>query len=103
MLNEAEFKDATAVTVMGETPEAAKSGAERVGLKFHVIGDSELKIINAWGLRHDDAAPGKNTARPAAFYVNGDGKVVRAIQPDNYRVRQDATAFREGLRAAMGK
>lgn len=103
VMDEPEFKDAAAVTVMGETPEAAKAGAERAGLKFPVIGDGELKIINAWGLRHEDAIPGKSTARPAAFYVNAEGKVVRAIQPENYRNRQDAAAFRDGLRAAMGK
>lgn len=91
------------MTICGETPEVAKAGAERNGLKFHVIGDSELKTINAWGLRHDDAVPGKTTARPAAFFVNAQGQVVRAIQPDNYRTRMDAADIRDGLRGAKGK
>jgi len=103
VLNEDEFKGATGLTISGETAEEAKGGAEKSGIKFPVIADPELKIIDAWGLRHDDAVPGKNTARPAAFFVNAEGKVVRAIQPENYRTRLDATAFREGLRLAMGK
>lgn len=103
VLDEPEFKGVEAVTVCGDTPEAAKDGAERTGLKFHVIGDSELKIINAWGLRHDEAVPGKTTARPAAFFVTADGKIAQAVQPDNYRKRMDAEAIRAGLRKAMGK
>ncbi|MBE7490560.1 MAG: redoxin domain-containing protein [Planctomycetes bacterium] len=103
VLDEPEFKDATAVTVCGDTPETARAGAERFGLKFAVIGDPELRVIDAFGLRHNDAVPGKSTARPAVFFVNARGQVVRALQPDNYRARLDAPALRDGLRAAMGK
>lgn len=103
MLEEPEFKDAGAVTVCGESLEAARNGAESYGLKFHVLGDPELAIIDAWGLRHDDAVPGKTTARPAAFFVNAQGRIVRAVQPDNYRSRMDAGAIRDGLRAAAGR
>ncbi|MBX3475342.1 MAG: redoxin domain-containing protein [Planctomycetes bacterium] len=103
VLQEDEFKGAAAVAVCGESQDVVKAGAEKAGLKFSVIGDSDLAIIDAWGLRHNDAVPGKNTARPAAFFVTAEGKVARAIQPDNYRTRMDAAAIRDGLRLAMGK
>jgi len=103
VLQEDEFKGVQAVTVCGDKPEDAKNGAEKSGVDFHVIGDSELKIINAWGLRHEEAVPGKTTARPAAFFVTAEGKIAHSVQPDNYRKRMDAGAFRDGLRKAMGK
>ena len=46
--------------------------AERLALDFPLVGDPDLEIIDAYGLRQ----AGKDVSLPAVYVLDGDRKVV---------------------------
>lgn len=61
---------------------------KKEGLSFPILSDKELKVIDAYGLRHKGAAiNGADIARPAVFIVDKAGKIKWRFLTDNWRVR----------------
>lgn len=62
--------------------------AKDQGISFPVLSDKELKVIDAYGLRHKGASiKGTDIARPAVFIVDEAGKIKWRFLTDNWRVR----------------
>ncbi|MCA8947738.1 MAG: redoxin domain-containing protein [Planctomycetes bacterium] len=73
------------VAVTPDQPDALKRVADKLGLNYPVLADPEFQAIDAYELRHKDAVPGQDSARPAMFFIRADGTVADSHQTDNYR------------------
>lgn len=75
-----------AITV--DPPDRNAKVAKKLNLDFPVLSDPEMKVIDAFGVRHARGKPGGgDIARPAAFLVDREGKIVWRFLTDNWRVR----------------
>lgn len=60
--------------------------AEHLGLGYRIVADPELRVIDAYGLRHDregDTA----IARPATFLIDAEGVIRWRDLTENFRRR----------------
>lgn len=62
---------------------------EGLGLGYPILSDAERVAIGALGLRHEAGNPmnGEAIARPAAFLVDEQGRIVWRDLTDDWRVR----------------
>ncbi|MCA8912018.1 MAG: redoxin domain-containing protein [Planctomycetes bacterium] len=88
------------VVITPDQPDALKKIADKFELKYPMLADPEFKAIDAYQLRHKEAVPGKDSARPAVFFVRADGTVSSSLQPDNYRLVFTADDLRAGFKQA---
>ena len=58
-----------------------------LGLGYRILADTNLRVIDAYGLRHDDPGVGHPIARPATVLLDRDGVVRWTDATDNYRYR----------------
>lgn len=80
--------DAEIIAVCTDSPEDNARVAKNAGLGFSILSDPDLKMIDAYGVRHEGASiDGDDVARPAVFIINKNGQVVWRMITDNYRVR----------------
>jgi len=70
------------VGFMPDTPEDVKAMVERTGVKFPMLADPDAAVAEAFGLRHAEAVPRKDLARPAMLFVRSDGTVAGRFQPE---------------------
>ncbi len=83
-----------------DPPATAADIAKRLGLSFPVLSDPELKVIDAYGLRHHDARMGFDHSLPAMFLVDRGGiirwrRVAESLQdrPAPHRILEKITAL----------
>lgn len=88
------------VLVTPDQPEDLKRTIDRLGISYPVLADPEFQAIDAYNLRHKDAIPGKDSTRPAIFFVRADGTVSGSIQIENYRKAPTAEEILAGFRQA---
>jgi peroxiredoxin len=74
-------------------PERSKALAERLGVRFPLLSDADLKAIRAYGV--EDAENG--VAWPAIFIVGADGRVRWRTLVETFRVRPAAEVVLEAL------
>lgn len=60
---------------------------ERLGLTYRILADPDLRVIDAYDLRHSDGGPSGTIARAATFVIDGEGIVRWRDLTDNYRLR----------------
>ncbi len=73
-----------------------------VGLGYHVLSDSQLAVIDAYGLRHD--RPGEPPiARPASILIDRDGIVRWVDVTENYRLRPKPDAILAAIDTLSGQ
>jgi peroxiredoxin len=89
------------VGFMPDTAEDVKAMVERTGVKFAMLADPDAAVAEAFGVRHAQAVPGKDLARPAVLFVRADGTVAGSFQPDNYRRTVTAEELRAGFAGAV--
>lgn len=89
------------VGFMPDTPEDVKAMVERTGVKFPMLADPDAAVADAFGLRHAEAVPGKDLARPAILFVRADGTVAGTFQPENYRRSVTPEELRTGFAGAV--
>jgi len=71
------------------------------GITFPLLSDPDLRVIDAYGLRHPGGNPfGGDIARPAIFVLDSQGRIVWRALTDNWRVRPTAQQVLEEVRRA---
>ena len=88
------------VAITPDQPDVLKKTADKLGISYPVLADPEFQAIDAYGLRHKDAVPGKDSARPAVFFIRADGTSAGSLQTDNYRLVFTAEDLRAGFQKA---
>ncbi|MFK7819414.1 MAG: peroxiredoxin family protein [Planctomycetaceae bacterium] len=86
--NEITDLGAEVLAVCVDSPEENAGVVKSAPLEFPILSDSDLKMIDAYGVRHVGASMnGGDVARPAVFIIDGDGNVAWRMITDNYRIR----------------
>jgi peroxiredoxin Q/BCP len=70
-----------------DPPDKSAEIAEAYGLSYSVLSDPDLKVIDAYGVRHPDGGIEGHVARPATFIIDSTGRVAWYELADNWRVR----------------
>lgn len=83
-----------------DPPATAADIAKRLELSFPVLSDPELKVIDAYGLRHHDVRMGFDHSLPAMFLVDRGGiirwkRVAGSLQdrPAPHRILEQIAAL----------
>ena len=63
---------------------------QELGLSYSVLADPELRVIDAYDLRHQDGGPEGTVARSATFVIDKDGVVRWRDLTESYRLRPSA-------------
>ena len=75
---------------------------EQLGLSYRILSDPEMRVIDAYDLRHEGGGGETgNIARSATFVIDKNGVVRWRDLTDNYRSRpraEDIVAAVDGLR-----
>jgi len=75
--------------------------AEKLGLDFSLLSDSDRETIAAYGVVHAGGGMGgRDIARPATLVIGADGRVRWRSVTENWRVRVRPDAVIEALRTA---
>jgi peroxiredoxin len=88
------------IAITAGTPDDVKAAAGKLGLEFSFLADPDFKAVDAYGLRHKDAVPGKDAVRPVTIFLRADGTVSSMIQPESYRFVDTAEMLKEGFAQA---
>ncbi|MCB9893722.1 MAG: redoxin domain-containing protein [Planctomycetes bacterium] len=89
------------VAITAGSPEEVKAAADKLGLKFSFLADPDFQAVDAYGLRHKDAIPGKDAVRPATLFLRADGTVASTIQTENYRLTDTPEMLQKGFAEAL--
>lgn len=76
--------------------------ARDAGLSFPILSDPDLRMIDAYGLRHVAAHDGKDIALSASVLIDGDGVVRWKSVARNVRVRPDPGESLAAIDAIQG-
>jgi peroxiredoxin len=87
-MNELRKRGAAVVGVVVDPVETNAELARDAELGYPILSDPELRIIDAYGLRHHGAGPdGRDIARTASVLVDPQGVVRWRFVTTNLRVR----------------
>jgi peroxiredoxin len=94
--------DARGVRVVGisvDPPEINQRQSKKRGYTFPLLSDPNAKIIRRYDVLHPGAGPkGADIARPAEFFIDSNGRVVRWVNlTDNIAVRARPEQVLEAL------
>lgn len=87
---ELEARGAKIAGVVVDSVETNAELARAAGLTFPILSDPELRMIDAYGLRHVAGHDGKDIALSASVLIDGDGIVRWTSITRNVRLRPDA-------------
>ena len=92
--------------VAGVVVDPVETNADLVraaGLGFPILADPDLRMIDAYGLRHPGAGPdGHDIAHSASVLIDRDGIVRWAFVTRNFRVRPTPTNVLAAIDALPG-
>lgn len=91
------------VGICVDPPEANAKVVAKLDLTYPILSDPDLKVIDAFGLRHDNGLMGKDIARPAVFILDKEGRVLWKDLTANYRVRVKPGTLIDVIGAATSK
>ena len=90
----------TLLALSVDPPATAADITKRLELSFPVLSDPELKVIDAYGLRHHDERMGFDHSLPALILVDRGGiirwkRVAASVQdrPAPYRILEQIAAL----------
>ncbi len=101
------------VAISPDTVEQAAKMRSKLDLSFRVLGDPELTVIDAFGVRHEksegamagDPKDARGIRRPLAIptavLIDAEGIVRWIDQASDYRVRSDAPRVLEGVKQGL--
>jgi peroxiredoxin Q/BCP len=91
--------DAAILGVSVDEAEHSREIVEAYGLEFPILSDPELRMIDAFGVRHEAGGMGGvDIARPAVFVLDRGGRVVWRDLTENWRVRVRPESLLDVLR-----
>jgi peroxiredoxin len=76
--------------------------ARTAGLEFPILSDPELRVIDAYGLRHVAAHDGRDIALSATVLIDADGVVRWTTVTRNVRVRPAPEEVLAAIDAQVG-
>lgn len=74
-LNDIRAADAELLAISVDPVATSKKLAADLKLTYTLLSDPELKVIDAYGVRHPGGNDGQDIARPATFILDRDGVV----------------------------
>tara|TARA_R110002096_G_scaffold123315_21_gene266931 strand:- start:1338 stop:1661 length:324 start_codon:yes stop_codon:yes gene_type:complete len=99
-IEEFEARDVVVLGISTSTVGEVKEKMIPMGFTFPLLADPELKVIDAFGLRHVAGYPtGEDIARPAIIIIDESGVIVEKMLTENWRVRPTAELIFEKLDA----
>lgn len=88
IVGELEAKGISVLAVSADTAEDLRKQLHDKGFSFPLVSDTDFRLIDAFGLRHEGGNPlGGDISRPALIMIGEDGQVAFHILTDNWRVR----------------
>lgn len=90
-MNELQQAGVRVVAISVDSPEESRKLAEKAGLTFDFLSDSNLGVIRSYDLVHAGAGEhGRDISRPAEFLLDPSGVVRWVNLTEDYRVRARA-------------
>ena len=86
-LDDLHAADAEILAVSVDPVEKSRDLAGKIDLGFQILSDPDLRVIDAYGVRHKDGGLEGDIARPAVFVLDREGRVVWRDLTDNWRIR----------------
>lgn len=80
-------RGAAVAAVVVDPVETNAALARDAGLEFPILSDPDLRLVDAYGLRHREAHDGRDIALSASILVDGAGVVRWASVSKNVRLR----------------
>ena len=74
-----------------------------LGLGYRILSDPQLTAIDAYGLRHEQAAGQPAIAHPASFLIDANGVIRWRNITDNYRLRPQPEAILAAIDRLAGE
>ena len=91
------------VAVTVDPPDKLLKVKNKIDAEFNFVSDPNLKLMDQFGLRHEDGNPvGGDISRPANLLLSKDGKLLWSYYADNYRVRPRPEDVLLAAKKAMG-
>jgi peroxiredoxin len=86
--------------VVTDPPDTNARVVRSLGLGYRVLADADLRLIDAYGLRHPGAGPdGSDIAHAASLLLDRDGAVRWTAVTDNVRRRPTPATVLEAVDA----
>lgn len=87
-INDIHAAGAELLATSADPVEAGRKLAADLKLDYMLLSDPDLKVINAYGVRHPGAGPSsKDIARPATFILDRNGVVRWRDLTEDIRIR----------------
>lgn len=91
------------VAVTVDPPDKLLKVKNKIDAEFNFISDPDLKLMDQFGLRHENGNPiGGDIARPATLLVSKEGTLLWSFYPENYRIRPRPNDVLAAAKKAMG-
>lgn len=97
-IGEIRAQGAEVVAISADTVADSAKLAHSKRFDLVLLSDTELKVIDAYGLRHAKGGIYGDVARPATFILDRQGRVAWRELTDNWRVRVRPEPVIEQLR-----
>ena len=86
-LEDIHVADAEILAVVVDPVEKNLDLSGMIDLEYQILSDPDLRVIDAYGVRHEDGGLEGDIARPAVFILDREGRVVWRDLTDNWRIR----------------
>ena len=96
----AKFEEANiaVLAISADSPTDLEEKLLPKGIRFPLLSDTELKAIDAYGLRHENGNPfGGDISRPAVILIDEEGRIVKKMLTENWRIRPTAEMILSGF------
>ncbi len=91
------------VAISNDSVDSLKEGAESSSIKYTLLSDPKAVTIRIYHLEHKGLNirdPEATGARPAVFFLNADGTLSSAYQPEDMRYHLSADEIIAGVKDA---
>jgi len=92
------------VPISVDPPEVSRQVVQGHDLPFDILCDTDLTVIDRYGLRHEGAAPdGSDVTLPALVLISRDGRILWHFVPSRIQGRMSPPALLKTLRKQLGQ
>ncbi|MCP4654517.1 MAG: redoxin domain-containing protein [bacterium] len=97
-LDEIRGQDAELLFISADSVEASRKLTVDAGLDLRLLSDPDLRVVDAYGVRHQGGFMGDDIARPATFILDREGIVRWRDLTESFRIRVRPRRIVEELR-----